>query len=468
MKILYYNFIQFDNEEKFGGGVTIYLKNLLTNLVQNSNDDIYFLSAGWKYNILKRTPYIKETSNIFGEKCKSFEIINSPIIAPISAIYMNPKKNIEDEETYKILDDFIQSQGGFDVIHFHNMEGLSINVLKLKEKYPNTKFILSVHNYTLICAGSAQYFQYQNNRKCEDYKNGTECMHCKKTLPTKKLYKTRCRNYYKFLKEQNKKFLWFCVKLLIGILAYKAKNYIGSSSTMKPEYYVEYRKHNIEMLNKYADAIFAVSERVRQIMIQQGCNPQKVITSYIGTKFAENELGHSVAQQTKPFTIAYMGYERYDKGFFFFVDSLSKLDEEIAKDINVVLAVKNIHKENYEEKLKSFNDVIVYNGYTHDNLSQILSNVNLGVVPVLWEDNLPQVAIEMVAFGVPILCSDFGGASELCNNDLFKFKGGDEQDFRNKLVGFVKNPELLEKYWENHPPLMTMEKHVKELMNIYK
>ena len=39
----------------------------------------------------------------------------------------------------------------------------------------------------------------------------------------------------------------------------------------------------------------------------------------------------------------------------------------------------------------------------------------------------------MVACGVPILCSDFGGASELCSSELFKFKGGNENNFVEKL-----------------------------------
>ena len=107
-------------------------------------------------------------------------------------------------------------------------------------------------------------------------------------------------------------------------------------------------------------------------------------------------------------------------------------------------------------------------GYNHNELRTILKNVDLGIIPVLWEDNLPQVAIEMVANGVPILCSSFGGASELCKSDLFKFNGGDEKDFVDKLSVFINNPELLKEYWPNHPPLVTMKKHTEDLEQYYK
>lgn len=466
MKILYYNWIQFDNEKNNGGGVNVYQRNLVDYLTQNTEHDIYFLSSGWKYNPFHKNAYIRNTKNVYGNKCKSYEIINSSIMAPAFSIYMNPQKFIEDHKTYEIFDKFIEENGKFDVIHFNNIEGISINVLKLKEKYPETKFIVSIHNYQPICPLN-QYFQNHNNIICHNFNNGEECLKCSEVLPNKKEYYKRCKNYYYDILTGNSKFLRLPFKLFSKMFKYRSKSFIGSKATMLPEQYVRYRKYNIELLNKYADNILAVSERVREIMIEHGVEPQKVITSYIGTKFAENELKHSIAQTTSPFTIAYLGYERIDKGFFFFVDSLAKLDKEVASKINVLLAVSKIHKNSYEGKLDQFNNVIIHNGYSHATLPEILKNVNLGVVPVLWEDNLPQVAIEMVALGVPILCSNFGGASELSSSIDFKFKGGDERDFLNKLINVVNNPNLLLKYWDNHSPLTTMEKHVKELIKIY-
>lgn len=466
MKILYYNWIQFDNEKNQGGGVNVYQKNLIDYLVNNTEQEVYFLSSGWEYNPLKTSPYIKETSNIYGNRCKSFVVINSSIMAPAFAVFMNPQKFIEDNLTYEIFDEFIKKHGPFDVIHFNNIEGISINVLKLKEKYPDTKFIVSIHNYQPICPLN-QYFQNHNNVICHNFNNGEECLKCSVEIPGKKEYPNRCKYFYYNTLNGNKKFLRFPLKMFCKIFKYRSKSYIGGRETMKPEQYERYRKHNIDMLNRYADVILAVSERVRQIMISHGIESDKVITSYIGTKFAESELGHSTAQTTSPFTIAYMGYERIDKGFFFLIDALSKLDKEIAKNINVVLAVAKIHKENYENKLKNFNKIIVHNGYTHKELPQILKDVNLGIVPVLWEDNLPQVAIEMVACGVPILCSDFGGASELSSSEYFKFKGGNENNFVEKLAAIINNPVLLNDYWLNHSPLTTMEKHVKNLLKIY-
>ena len=115
----------------------------------------------------------------------------------------------------------------------------------------------------------------------------------------------------------------------------------------------------------------------------------------------------------------------------------------------------------------NFHSVEIIHGYSHSDLSNILRGVNLGIIPVLWEDNLPQVAIEMVALGVPVLSSDAGGASELCSSNLFKFKSGNKKDFLQKLTYFVKNPEQIKSYWEYHTGLVTNKMHCEEIEKIF-
>lgn len=247
-KILYYNWVQFDNKEKMGGGVNIYQYNLIDELKDNSNYELYFLSSGLKYNPFKPYTYIKRTDNIFGNRCQSFEIINSSIIAPAFAIYMNPKKFIEDKESYKILKKFIEKHGPFDIIHFNNMEGLSVNVLKIKEDFPNTKIIFSIHNYQPICP-LVQYFQNHNQCICHDFKEGQECINCSAWKPDKKEYIHKCRNY---LLGKTPNSLYPILKPLINIFTklfkYKTRRYTGSSKTMIPADYARYRIYNIAYL----------------------------------------------------------------------------------------------------------------------------------------------------------------------------------------------------------------------------
>ena len=159
------------------------------------------------------------------------------------------------------------------------------------------------------------------------------------------------------------------------------------------------------------------------------------------------------------------------KGFDFLIEALDGLDKKIAMNVNLYLVCRNDPNYNIEEiknRLdEKFASVIYIDGYSHDTLSSLLKGKHLGVIPVVWEDNLPQVAIEVTSFGVPILASDLGGASELCDNTDFKFKGGDVRDFQKKLTNIIENREKLQEFWDFYNKPTTMEQHLEELYQYY-
>ena len=218
--------------------------------------------------------------------------------------------------------------------------------------------------------------------------------------------------------------------------------------------------------------IFPVSNRVESICGDFGVDINKLKNMYIGTKFASNQKFSSEADvKTDYMKIAYMGYMRKDKGFYFFLDRLESMSEEISTKIEVVIASRITNIDAYEriQKLKiKFKKILFYDGYSHDNLKEILEGVHLGIVPVLWEDNLPQVAIEFKAHGIPVLASKLGGASELSNSEFFTFDVDKPESFNEKIEIIVKNKLSLNEYWIHQNKLTTIDEHIEKLMMYYK
>lgn len=465
-KILIYNWLPFDNPENAGGGVNVYCKNLVRELTK-TNYDVTFLSCGYKYSPFTTTPFIKETT-VSNSVIKTFEIINSPVMAPAYTMYNRVVDYYDDTTTVSLFEKFILDQGPFDIIHFQNLEGISPKVLSLKEKFNTTKFIFSIHNYLPICP-LVQLFKNHKNIICRNYENGNECTKCLCfDLNEARLYKNGVKRYINDIYKTNliRKPVYLLFKTILCKRSFRKFRQLGSEfDRSTPEQFSEFRTTFVSYINKYCDTVLAVSKRVKDILISYGMDKNKIHVSYIGTKVAEKQIGER--RPTSPFCIAYLGQPRIDKGFFFFIDCLKKINKDIAQNINIVLAVKDINEKSVRSELKSFNKVIVYNGYSHNQLQMILSPVHLGVIPVIWEDNLPQVAIEMVANGVPILCSDAGGASELCDSDIFKFKCNDNNEFISKLEMLYRDPNLLHEYWSHHNGLVTMTEHIKELKKFY-
>ena len=173
MKILFYNWDKIDGH--VGGGVTVYQRNLVKYLLREDKDNIYVLNSGYSYSVGGKLT-IKQISNEISDKVKTFEIFNSPVLAPVQQSILNVRYYLEDTTLYYLMKQFIKSVGGFDVVHFNNIEGLSLSVLKLKEDFPNTKFIYSLHNYFPICT-MVSLWNIQKNCNCraDNYNDCAEC-----------------------------------------------------------------------------------------------------------------------------------------------------------------------------------------------------------------------------------------------------------------------------------------------------
>jgi glycosyltransferase involved in cell wall biosynthesis len=241
--------------------------------------------------------------------------------------------------------------------------------------------------------------------------------------------------------------------------------------SLKADYFANRRKTFVSLINTHVDKVLAVSRRVSEIAENYGIEKDKLEIAYIGTNHAEGEWKFPKRRDFEQhLTLCYMGYMRRDKGFYFFLQTLEQMPEEMAERINVIFAAKNTDNSAYEriEMLgKRLNKVFYTDGYTHEQLDEILRDADLGVIPVMWEDNLPQVAIEMVSHGVPILTSDLGGASELGNKAEFVFKNGDIGDFLNKLERLLNREIRLEAFWDDAMKLVTFDEHLKQLKASY-
>lgn len=463
-KILFYNWTPFDNPQNAGGGITIYLKNIIGN-INCSKYDVYFLSAGEKYNPFWGKPYIRKSQNIFGEKCKSFEIINAESFAPMGLASWCLNRYAKSQKEDLLIEKFNKKYGPFDVIHIANIASVFPSIIKLKEKNPNTKFIFDIHNYNFCCLNSL-LFRRDTNKLCSDFCNGESCLYCfKNDIHTKKIFLERVKSYL-----ESTKILKPFTKLLLKMkffYQYKYKKYYLDKKNNKSIGldFVNYRNTNIWLINQYADYILAVSKRVADIGIKYGLNKDKMRISYIGTSFSENTQKRIVTDTSK-FTIAYFGYARISKGYFFLIKELSKIPPEIAKDINLIFCAKN-SKPSDIKRLSKFNSIQIYNGYTHKDMLSRLTNVDLGVVPVLWEDNLPQVAIELTSMGVPILCSNLGGASELSNSKHFIFNPDLENDLMEKIINILNDRSLLEEYWKEFNGLTSIQSNLDYLYKLY-
>lgn len=479
MRILFYNWVLFDDEARRGGGVTLYLYHLIESLSKDPENQCFFFSSGLEYTFDGKLR-IEETKNCFSDNVKSFQIVNSPVHAPACMQFSGLQTYLEDQSLLSLLDEFWEQQGGFDVVHFHNLEGLSLPVLKLKERHPEALFCYSLHNYFLFCP---QVNLWTNTGKnCYRDSKFPSCSECVVTSGRK--LESLIASFKDLLSRTGD----FRNSVLYKILK-KIANVIRSVSEQRQRkelkencqqvsaaqsIFFEYRKQNVSYANQYFDCIFAVSEQVAEIAAFFGIKNEKITVDYIGTE-AASKCAYPKEFSGEIVRIGYLGYARADKGFDFFLRGLSRLPLEVRSKLDVLIAAKadaagdfQKYDSQLQELKASFHSIRFQNGYAKSEQPLLLQQIDLGVVPVQWEDNLPQVAIEYVSAGIPVLTSDMGGAKELCTDFNFIFDGDDPTDFVRKLSNLVEHPGQLADFWKNPPYLTTMESHCQNLIKHYK
>ena len=458
-RILIYNWVPYNNQWNFGGGVTVYCRNLIQQIRRNNPEvSIYVLSSGFAYDASSLEIFTRKI-NSDSPDVHQYEIVNSPIPAEQANMFVNPTAAVKNERLKKVFSDFLSKYGPFDVIHFNNIEGLSLDVFDLKKDYPDTRFIYSIHNYVPMCVHGFYYMRHKH-KNCTPDHTGKDCMKCTRISIRRNIADA---TYDRGLFNKDPK------------LCYSKKKWVDNfglsilDEETDEKNILNFSRTAIEKINKYCDNILAVSKRVFEIAEDNGFDTSKMLVSYIGTKVAEHQIGHSAYEVKDKLKLVFLGNDINfeEKGYPFLLEALSELESDYASKIDIVLTVRQKEHAEIYSMLSRFGSLKVINGYTHNDIPDILRGCNLSIVPVLWEDNLPQIAIESVAYGVPVLASTAGGASELCDSKMFSFEAGNKDDLLNKIRHFVDDPNALSEYWRHHHGLVTMEEHWKQLMQIY-
>jgi len=493
-RILYYNWVPYFEEPIRGGGVSVYCRNLIDYLTKKDDYQISFLYSGLDYSYFRNDCYARRINNLRHSQVESFSIVNSPVAAPSHFAFFDPIGNVSQPIVEKCFQQFLSEQGPFAVIHFQNLEGLTANCLKIA-KESGAKVVFSLHNYWSVCP-QVNLWKLESS-SCSNYLEGRACVACLPGKPTVTLdlhfrklshlgsflrlreqamplrvSRRLLANYYYYFRLPQK------TRLLSPLNHYQ--EYSGKDLPQQAELYRDRRHKIVSLINNHVDVAVAVSERTANIYKQYGVDPERLIVQYIGTQAHQfqvpvnNPAKYSPGQ---PFKIIYMGPSRPDKGFYFLLQELRSLPAEELRLLNLTIAGKINDDAELEMSIdqrgkllslaQSLHHLRYYAGYAYNNIPNMLDGMHLGIVPSLWEDNLPQVTFELLACKVPVLCSNRGGAQEFVRHPAFIFDPAKEGDFQDKLCTIKQQPHLLKEFWEEARPVVSLQKHFEDLMPVY-
>jgi len=473
LRVLHYNWTDPDDPARRGGGVRGYMQGLTRALAALPGCEVTTLASGLAHDLRGRPARWRQL------RPTHYEIVNARPLAPSQADFVSPAQ-LSHTPTEAAFRDVLTRTGPYDIVHFHTLEGLPAQALAIAAE--SARVVLSLHNYHVLCPQVNLWWREQAH--CTDNDGGARCATCLPLIPNpaavRRAYQVETLlarfgvgpghwPHDRLLRPALQRG-WRAAKWLAG----RSRTQNATPTTPPPPPLRGRRAQMVALINAHCAQVLAVSNRTADIARAHGI--RRVATQYIGTThapvWARSQPRPWPARFTaaRPLRLTYLGYMRRDKGFAFLLDALAGLPREVAQRVHLQVAARR----GPPEMMAGINALRArlagldwQDGYTHARLDAVLRDTDLGVVPVLWEDNLPQTALEMHARRIPLLTSDRGGASELGGSAVLTFRAGDAADFARSLGAVLAGDVCLARYWAQARAPQDMAQHARQLCEIY-
>ena len=319
----------------------------------------------------------------------------------------------------------------FDIVHIHMMLNMDQRLYQVLQDV-KVKYIVSLHDYWMICP-RIQMIR-TGEQRCE--KTGEKCTRCFSCL------------------EKNH-FLLRAMRKIFG------QQFVTRFPLKSKTVYTKWRK-NSDALLAGASALLPVSNRVKEIYEQSGIHGNYVVLN-IGNISANDFDADYLYVPKKDINLVILSSVSELKGGLLFCKILEKVQ-------NPKLKVHFYGRCNKKQaQMLRQHGIIDHGPYKQAELKGILASMDMGVMVPIWEDNGPQVVMEMLNNHLPVFATRMGGIPDFVSNDNgFLFDPFCEEEI-NAAVEFLNtlSQEKIAILKKNIHRLITPQEHYAQLMDVY-
>jgi glycosyltransferase involved in cell wall biosynthesis len=213
------------------------------------------------------------------------------------------------------------------------------------------------------------------------------------------------------------------------------------------------QKHAILSSVKRAATVLALSETCKEILVRNGIDTEDIFVSPNGVEqercqgFQNNTLVR-VYEIDQPYILYVSHFHRY-KNHLRLIDAYSLLPETTRAAFKLVLVGEPFNRKYHRDVLERIDrtklkgTVLVIPGLSREKLSVLYSNASLFAFPSLIE-NSPNILLEAMCFGLPILSSSFDPMPEFCGCAAVYFSPFSVTDMSNKLEWCLHNNDRMQ------------------------
>lgn len=229
----------------------------------------------------------------------------------------------------------------------------------------------------------------------------------------------------------------------------------------------EYIRERMEQV----DHIIAYTQLMKDLLLANSIGHGKIEISYYGidtSYISSAPRNHNVPP---PLRVGFIGTLAPHKGCDILIRAFRTLPRELEATLDIYGNLERF--EAFVEELRGLaggDERINFAGpFPREKVGQVLSELDVLVVPSRWYENQPGVIFEAFAAGMPVVATDLGGMSEFVKHEenglLFELENA--EDLARQLRRLGEEPGLLEKLRAGIGPVKTVEENVDELEALY-
>lgn len=219
-------------------------------------------------------------------------------------------------------------------------------------------------------------------------------------------------------------------------------------------------------LSSLVDHVIGVSAYILQRHCQSGYFPRARRSVIFNPVAVQKKLGKSRADGRLKF--GYIGRLAPNKGVETLLEVFSHIDQQRA-----TLSLAGDGKAAYVSHLRQRYSApnIAYLGFVP--AEQLYSQVDVVIVPSIWQEPLPRVVLEAYSHGLPVLAANRGGISEILENGKtgFLFDPSEPRELHKHIEHFLTNPHFaqgMRPYCQAKADEFSLDKISRQYLSVYK
>ncbi|MEO0232110.1 MAG: glycosyltransferase [candidate division WOR-3 bacterium] len=463
MKVLHvgYGFIPWR-----GGGLIEYAEDLMAEQVKKGYKVAYFCS-GRHYPLYRKTFLKKWLKNGF----TIYEVVNPPIY------FGGDRGTVFDLDCYIIEKLFVKVIEEFqpNIIHIQELAGLPSSLIDIiaNNKIPS---LMTLQDYFLLCP-KLKLFDYNQN-DCFDKVIGRKCVFCVKDY-YKNNKRTLIRNTlvyevkkFPLLSGFLKQIYRFTKKFLQNVKSFVSHTYETNPLDLAI-FFQKRRDLNINRLQKI-NLLIAQSLKVEEIYKFFLGESSRVITLHLTVKHIEN-IKPKLINPTIPVKFGTLnGMTSIPKGANILYKAVEILNNKGLKKKFELHIYGGLLPE-IAESIKNYNNIFYHGGYEVKKLNELLDNIDVGIIPSIWQEAFGYVGIEFLAKGIPVIGNNKGGIVDYTIDGFTGWinKTSTSEELAEIMEQIIKKPDVIQEYnrkiiEKRNQIVKTMEQHFYEIDKIYK